>query len=187
MVCAFVDELFLEPAVTKVQADPSPENERAIRSYLRAGFQPRGAVPRPMAQPYSWSDTARAKGRMRRGHRRGAEAGTRRGVARQPSDLPSSRTALLKRHEDARGPRPRHAGAPSCTSTCPTRTSAASSCGQAARARSLPADGTLGAVESSPGTEAPPARREPLGRRGFGRPAAPADPRHWIRESGNGF
>jgi len=77
-------------------------------------------------------------------------------------------------------------GAPSCASTCPTRTSAASFCGQAARARNLPVDGTLGAIESSPGTEAPPARREPLARRGFGRPAAPADPRHWIRESGNG-
>jgi RimJ/RimL family protein N-acetyltransferase len=47
MARAFVDELFLDPAVTKVQADPSPENERAVRSYLRAGFQPRGAVLTP--------------------------------------------------------------------------------------------------------------------------------------------
>jgi RimJ/RimL family protein N-acetyltransferase len=30
-----------------VQADPSPENERAIRSYIRAGFQPQGEVKTP--------------------------------------------------------------------------------------------------------------------------------------------
>ena len=38
MVHAFVDYLFQYPVVTKVQADPSPENERVIRSYRRAGF-----------------------------------------------------------------------------------------------------------------------------------------------------
>lgn len=38
MIDAFVERLFQESAVTKVQADPSPANERAIRSYLRAGF-----------------------------------------------------------------------------------------------------------------------------------------------------
>jgi RimJ/RimL family protein N-acetyltransferase len=38
MVRAFVEQLFLDPAVTKVQTDPSPANERAIRSYRRAGF-----------------------------------------------------------------------------------------------------------------------------------------------------
>ena len=38
MVHAFVDYLFQDPVVSKVQADPSPENERAIRSYRRAGF-----------------------------------------------------------------------------------------------------------------------------------------------------
>lgn len=38
MVRAFVERLFEDPAVTKVQTDPSPSNERAIRCYRRAGF-----------------------------------------------------------------------------------------------------------------------------------------------------
>ena len=38
MVDAFVEQLFQDPAVTKVQTDPSPVNMRAIRSYQRAGF-----------------------------------------------------------------------------------------------------------------------------------------------------
>jgi RimJ/RimL family protein N-acetyltransferase len=38
MVSAFVAQLFQDPAVTKVQTDPSPMNERAIRCYRRAGF-----------------------------------------------------------------------------------------------------------------------------------------------------
>jgi RimJ/RimL family protein N-acetyltransferase len=38
MVRAFVDHLFKDPQVTTVQTDPSPENERAIRCYRRAGF-----------------------------------------------------------------------------------------------------------------------------------------------------
>jgi aminoglycoside 6'-N-acetyltransferase-1b len=38
MVRAFVEELFKDPKVTTVQTDPSPENERAIRCYRRAGF-----------------------------------------------------------------------------------------------------------------------------------------------------
>ncbi len=47
MVSAFVEWLLQDPAVTKVQADPSPENERAIRSYRRAGFIDRGEVVTP--------------------------------------------------------------------------------------------------------------------------------------------
>jgi RimJ/RimL family protein N-acetyltransferase len=47
MVRAFVERLFLDPQVTKVQADPSPDNQRAIRSYLRAGFVPQGEVITP--------------------------------------------------------------------------------------------------------------------------------------------
>jgi len=47
MVSAFVEQLFLDPAVTKVQTDPSPENQRAIRSYQRAGFVPQGEVVTP--------------------------------------------------------------------------------------------------------------------------------------------
>jgi len=47
MVRAFVAQLFEDPAVTKVQTDPSPDNERAIRSYRRAGFEPQGEVDTP--------------------------------------------------------------------------------------------------------------------------------------------
>jgi len=47
MVSAFVDALFLDPAVTKVQVDPSPQNARAIRSYARAGFESQGVVSTP--------------------------------------------------------------------------------------------------------------------------------------------
>jgi RimJ/RimL family protein N-acetyltransferase len=38
MVSAFVAQLFQDPAVTKLQTDPWPKNERAIRCYRRAGF-----------------------------------------------------------------------------------------------------------------------------------------------------
>jgi len=38
MVRAFVAELFADPRVTRVQADPSPLNARAIRCYEKAGF-----------------------------------------------------------------------------------------------------------------------------------------------------
>jgi RimJ/RimL family protein N-acetyltransferase len=48
MVRSFVDGLlFLDPSVTKVQADPAPDNQRAIRSYARAGFLPQHEVMTP--------------------------------------------------------------------------------------------------------------------------------------------
>jgi RimJ/RimL family protein N-acetyltransferase len=47
MVSAFMDYLFQDPMVTKVQTDPSPTNERAIRSYRRAGFNDIGEVITP--------------------------------------------------------------------------------------------------------------------------------------------
>jgi RimJ/RimL family protein N-acetyltransferase len=47
MIRAFVKKLCLDPSVTKVQADPSPNNKRAIRSYLRAGFRRQGSVDTP--------------------------------------------------------------------------------------------------------------------------------------------
>lgn len=47
MVHAFVEQLFQDPTVTKVQTDPAPENERAIRCYRRAGFVPTGEVITP--------------------------------------------------------------------------------------------------------------------------------------------
>ena len=39
LVRAFVAGLFTDPGVTLVQADPSPENLRAIRCYEKAGFR----------------------------------------------------------------------------------------------------------------------------------------------------
>jgi RimJ/RimL family protein N-acetyltransferase len=39
MVAAFTALLLGDPAVTKIQTDPSPDNVRAIRSYKRAGFE----------------------------------------------------------------------------------------------------------------------------------------------------
>ncbi len=38
MIRAFVALLFDDPAVTRVQTDPAPNNRRAIRSYEKAGF-----------------------------------------------------------------------------------------------------------------------------------------------------
>jgi RimJ/RimL family protein N-acetyltransferase len=40
LVAQFVAKLFQDPAVTKVQTDPSPDNARAIRAYEKAGFRP---------------------------------------------------------------------------------------------------------------------------------------------------
>jgi RimJ/RimL family protein N-acetyltransferase len=40
MVRAFVQRLFTDPTVTRIQTDPSPENRRAIRCYEKAGFHP---------------------------------------------------------------------------------------------------------------------------------------------------
>lgn len=47
MVRAFVAQLFSDPAVTRVQTDPSPENARAIRCYEKAGFRRVGEFDTP--------------------------------------------------------------------------------------------------------------------------------------------
>ncbi|PIF78701.1 aminoglycoside 6'-N-acetyltransferase/aminoglycoside 6'-N-acetyltransferase-1b [Variovorax sp. 54] len=47
MVRAFTDQLFADPAVTRIQTDPSPRNARAIRSYAKAGFRALGEVVTP--------------------------------------------------------------------------------------------------------------------------------------------
>ena len=39
MVKAFVERLFSDPAVTRIQTDPDPANARAIRCYEKAGFR----------------------------------------------------------------------------------------------------------------------------------------------------
>lgn len=39
MVRAFVDTVFADPAVTRIQTDPDPGNGRAIRCYEKAGFR----------------------------------------------------------------------------------------------------------------------------------------------------
>jgi RimJ/RimL family protein N-acetyltransferase len=44
MVRAFIEHVFMDPAVTKIQTDPSPENARAIRCYEKAGFRALGRV-----------------------------------------------------------------------------------------------------------------------------------------------
>lgn len=38
LVQALVDLLFADPDVTKIQTDPAPDNQRAIRCYEKAGF-----------------------------------------------------------------------------------------------------------------------------------------------------
>jgi RimJ/RimL family protein N-acetyltransferase len=47
MVRAFVQRLFSDPAVTRIQTDPSPGNRRAIRCYEKAGFHAVGEVNTP--------------------------------------------------------------------------------------------------------------------------------------------
>ena len=47
MIKAFVDRLFQDTAVSKVQTDPSPENARAIRCYRKVGFKSVGEVMTP--------------------------------------------------------------------------------------------------------------------------------------------
>ena len=47
MVRAFVEQLFRDPAVTRIQVDPSPENARAIRCYENAGFRKVSEIDTP--------------------------------------------------------------------------------------------------------------------------------------------
>ena len=47
MIRAFVTHLFADPAVTRIQTDPSPANARAIRCYEKVGFRRVGVVVTP--------------------------------------------------------------------------------------------------------------------------------------------
>jgi aminoglycoside 6'-N-acetyltransferase-1b len=47
MVIAFVELLFSDPGVTRIQADPAPSNARAIRCYEKAGFRSIGPITTP--------------------------------------------------------------------------------------------------------------------------------------------
>ncbi len=47
MVRAFVGLLFADPAVTRIQTDPAPDNPRAIRCYEKAGFRAAGEINTP--------------------------------------------------------------------------------------------------------------------------------------------
>jgi RimJ/RimL family protein N-acetyltransferase len=47
MIKAFVERLFQDPGVSKVQTDPSPANARAIRCYRKVGFNDVGEVMTP--------------------------------------------------------------------------------------------------------------------------------------------
>jgi RimJ/RimL family protein N-acetyltransferase len=47
MIRAFLEQLFGDPAVTRVQTDPSPANRRAVRCYEKAGFKAIGEVSTP--------------------------------------------------------------------------------------------------------------------------------------------
>lgn len=47
MVRAFVTRLLTDPLVTRIQADPAPENCQAIRCYQKAGFRVAGEVDTP--------------------------------------------------------------------------------------------------------------------------------------------
>ena len=47
LVRTLVDRLFADPAVTRIQTDPAPDNLRAIRCYEKAGFLKQGPVTTP--------------------------------------------------------------------------------------------------------------------------------------------
>jgi RimJ/RimL family protein N-acetyltransferase len=47
LVGQLATELFRDPAITRLQIDPDPENTRAIRCYAKAGFRPQAEITTP--------------------------------------------------------------------------------------------------------------------------------------------
>jgi aminoglycoside 6'-N-acetyltransferase-1b/aminoglycoside 6'-N-acetyltransferase-2 len=47
LVRVLAETIFRDPAVTKIQTDPAPDNARAIRCYEKAGFRPLRVVHTP--------------------------------------------------------------------------------------------------------------------------------------------
>jgi AacA4 family aminoglycoside N(6')-acetyltransferase len=47
LVRTLVKQLFADPAVTRIQTDPAPNNRRAIRCYEKAGFVQQGVITTP--------------------------------------------------------------------------------------------------------------------------------------------
>lgn len=50
LVRALAERLFADPAVTKIQTDPAPDNYRAIRCYEKAGFVQQKLITTPDGQ-----------------------------------------------------------------------------------------------------------------------------------------
>jgi aminoglycoside 6'-N-acetyltransferase-1b/aminoglycoside 6'-N-acetyltransferase-2 len=65
LVRALVQQLFLDPAVTKIQTDPAPTNHRAIRSYEKAGFVQEGMISTPDGPAVYMTQSRQAFERMR--------------------------------------------------------------------------------------------------------------------------
>lgn len=47
VVSRFAELLFRDPAISRIQVDPSPGNHRAIRCYEKAGFRSQGVITTP--------------------------------------------------------------------------------------------------------------------------------------------
>lgn len=68
-MCALVERLFADPAVTKIQTDPAPANHRAIRCYEKAGLVRQSVITTPdgpavcMVQTRRMLETHRPAGR----------------------------------------------------------------------------------------------------------------------------
>jgi AacA4 family aminoglycoside N(6')-acetyltransferase len=71
LVRSLVELLFADPAVTKIQTDPSPDNLRAIRCYEKAGFAREKTITTPygpaiyMVQTREAFESARSSAQIR--------------------------------------------------------------------------------------------------------------------------